>query len=181
MHARRVCRSPHGGSNDSRPHVRHDNGRPPARCRSDNHCRRRRRQGQAGDVEPAGYFHQAAWQGNVSFNISPYGPKIQRMSGILPGTCHDKRTGRLVRAGPDGAIGMQFDARPNAVIRPNGTFSFTAKVSSASGITPHTVTVGGTFYGNNVLGRARGRSTTAKYDRYSNCSGNQPFWAKRIG
>lgn len=103
------------------------------------------------------------------------------MSGILPGTCREKRTGRIVRAGRDGAIGMQFDALPNAVIRPNGTFAFTAKVSAASGLTPHTVTVRGTFYGNNALGRVRGRSTAAKYDRYSSCSGDQPFWVRRIG
>jgi hypothetical protein len=97
----------------------------------------------------------------------------------LPGTCRDKRKGRLVRAGPDGAIGMNFDAQPNTAIRPNGTFSFTAK-SPNSGFTPHTITVRGTFYGNNVLGRVRGRSTTSKFDPLSNCSGDQPFWAKRI-
>ena len=131
-------------------------------------------------VELAGFFHQAAWQGGVSIKISPSG-RIYRMEGILPGTCRDKRSGRVVRAGRDGAIGLQFDAQPNAVIRPNGAFAFAVKVSAASGLTPHTVTVRGTFYGNNVLGRVRGRSTTAKYDRYSGCSGDQPFWAKRLG
>jgi hypothetical protein len=132
------------------------------------------------NVQLAGYFHQALWPGTLSINISQYEPRIARMSGTLPSTCRDKRTGRLVRAGPDGAVGMQFDAQPNAVIRPNGTFAFTAKVGSGSGLTPHTVTVRGTFYGNNVLGRVRGKSTTAKYDRYSGCSGDQPFWAKRL-
>lgn len=103
------------------------------------------------------------------------------MSGILPGTCRDKRTSRIVRVGRDGAIGMQFDVLPNAVIRADGTFAFTAKASADSGLSPHTVTVRGTFYGNNVIGRASGRSTTAKFDRYSSCSGDQQFWAKRIG
>ena len=131
------------------------------------------------NVDLAGFFHRAAWQGGVSIKISPAG-RLYRTEGILPGTCRDKRTGRVVRAGRDGAIGMQFDAVPNAVIRPNGTFAFTAKVSAASGLTPHTVTVRGTFFGNNALGRVRGRSTTAKYDRYAGCSGDQPFWAKRI-
>jgi hypothetical protein len=131
------------------------------------------------NVELAGFFHQAKWQGAMSIYISPDGPTIRRLNGILPGTCRDKRTGRLVRAGSDGAIGMNFDAQPNAAIRPNGTFSFTAK-SPNSGFAPHTITVSGTFYGNNVLGRARGRSTTAKYERYSSCWGDQPFWAKRI-
>jgi hypothetical protein len=31
-----------------------------------------------------------------------------------------------------------------------------------------------------VLGRVTGRSTTAKYARYWSCSGDQPFWAKRV-
>ena len=132
------------------------------------------------NVELAGYFSQAKWQGTLSIKISEARPRIQRISGILPGTCREKRTGRLVRAGRDGAIGMQFDALPNAVIHPNGTFAFTAKVGAGSGLTPHTITVRGTFYGNNVLGRARGRSTTSKFDRYSSCSGDQPFWAKRL-
>jgi hypothetical protein len=131
-------------------------------------------------VELAGFFHQAKWQGSVSIYISPDGPTIRRLNGILPGTCREKRTGRVVRVGPDGAIGMNFDAQPKAVVRPNGTFSFTAK-SPASGFAPHTITVRGTFYGNNVLGRVRGQSTAAKYERYSSCSGDQPFWAKRIG
>ena len=134
-----------------------------------------------GDVELSGFFHQAAWQGNASIRIAPDGQRVYRMSGILPGVCRDKRTGRLVRAGRDGAIGMQFDVLPNAAIHPNGTFSFTAKATAESGLTPHTVTVRGTFYGNNVLGRVSGRSTTAKYDRYTGCTGDQPFWAKRIG
>lgn len=129
-------------------------------------------------VELAGFFHQAKWQGTLSITISPGEPRIRRMSGILPGTCREKRTGRVVRAGPDGAIGMEFDAQPNAAILPNGAFSFTAK-SPNSGFAPHTITVRGAFYGNNVLGRARGRSTAA--NRYSSCSGDQPFWAKRIG
>jgi hypothetical protein len=131
------------------------------------------------DVELSGFFSQAPWQGPLSIHISPGGPRIYRMSGVLPGTCREKKTGRVVRAGPDGAIGMNFDAKPNAAIRPNGTFSFTAK-SPASGFAPHTITVRGTFYGNNALGRVRGRSTAAKYDRYSSCWGDQPFWAKRI-
>lgn len=132
-------------------------------------------------IELAGYFSDAAWQGTMSITIAPGEPRIYRISGILPGTCYDKRKGRVVRAGPDGAIGMQFDALPNAVIHPNGTFAFSAKVPASSGLTPHTITVRGTFYGNNVLGRAHGRSTKSKYDPLSNCSGNQPFWAKRIG
>lgn len=134
-----------------------------------------------GNVELAGFFDQAAWQGGVSIRISPDGKRVYRVSGIVPGACRDKRTGRVVRAGADGAIGMQFDALPNAVINPNGTFSFTAMASADSGLTPHTVAVRGTFYGNNVLGRVKGRSTTATYDRYSSCSGDQPFWAKRLG
>jgi hypothetical protein len=133
------------------------------------------------DVELSGFFSQAPWQGPLSIHISPAGPRIQRISGVLPGTCREKKTGRVVRAGPDGAIGMNFAAQPNAAIRTNGTFAFTAKVSAASGPAPHTVTVRGTFYGNNALGRVRGRSSAAKYDRYSSCSGDQPFWAKRIG
>lgn len=133
------------------------------------------------NVELAGFFHEAAWAGTMSIKIAPGEPRIYRIGGILPGTCYDKRKGRVVRVGPDGAIGMQFDAQPNAVIHPDGTFAFTAKVGSGSGLTPHTITVRGTFYGNNVLGRAHGRSTKSKYDPLSNCSGNQPFWAKRIG
>jgi hypothetical protein len=131
-------------------------------------------------VELAGFFHQAKWPGGVSITISLGEPRVRRMSGILPGACREKRTGRVVRVGTDGAIGMNFDVQPNALIRPNGTFAFTAK-SPNSGFAPHTLTVRGTFYGNNVLARARGRSTAAKYDRYSSCWGDQPFWAKRLG
>jgi hypothetical protein len=134
-----------------------------------------------GEIELAGYFHQAAWPGTVTITTSSDGQRVYRISGDLPGVCRDKRTGRLLRAGRDGAISMLFDASPNALIHSDGTFSFTAKVSAASGLAPHTLTVRGTFYGNNVLGRASGRSTTAKYERYSSCSGDQPFWAKRIG
>jgi hypothetical protein len=134
-----------------------------------------------GGIELAGYFSEALWPGTMQIKVAPDGARIYRMTGILPGACFDRRKGRVVRAGPDGAIGMNFDALPNAVIHPDGTFAFSAKVGAGSGFTPHTITVRGTFYGNNVLGRARGRSTKAKYDRLSNCSGNQPFWAKRIG
>jgi hypothetical protein len=127
-----------------------------------------------------GYFHQALWEGSITFGIAESGPPtIRTVDGILPGTCREKRSGRLVRSGPDGAIGFEFAVAPNARIRPDGTFAFTATVTN-SGLTPHTITIKGRFYGNNVLGRAHGRSTTSKYDHYSSCVGDQPFWAKRI-
>ena len=126
-----------------------------------------------------GYFHQALWEGSITFLIAESGPPtIATVDGTLPGTCREKRTQRLVRSGPDGAIGFQFAAAPNARIRPDGTFAFTAIVPD-SGLTPHTISIKGRFYGNNVLGRAHGRSGTTKFDHYSSCVGDQPFWAKR--
>ena len=79
------------------------------------------------NVELAGFFSEAGWPGNVSIKIAPGEPRLYRISGILPGTCHDKRKGRTVRVGADGAIGMQFDALPNAVIHPDGTFGLHGK------------------------------------------------------
>ncbi len=102
--------------------------------------------------------------GNDVVNIAPGEPRIYRIGGILPGTCYGKRKGRVVRVDPDGAIGMQFDAKPNAVIHPDGTFAFTAKVGAGSGLTPHTITVSGTFTGTTCSAartdEARSRSTT---------------------
>jgi hypothetical protein len=129
-------------------------------------------------VQLQGYFHLAVWQGNVTFRVAE-GPTIRQVDGILPGTCYDKRKGRVVRAGPDGAIGLQFVVYPNAPVRADGSFSFTAK-GGGSDITPHTITVRGTFYGNNVLGRVKGRGGKSTYDPFSNCSGDQPFWARRL-
>ena len=114
----------------------------------------------------------------MRITISDTGTHVAAVDGLLPGTCQDARTGRRVTAGRDGAIAVLFVASPNALIRPNGTFAFTAKATAASGYPPHTITVRGTFYGSNVLGRATGRS--GKGDRYSECRGDEPFWAKRL-
>ena len=129
-------------------------------------------------IELQGMFHRAAWEGGVTFRISDSGTHIGQVDGILPGTCRDARTGRRAEAGRDGAIGVLFVAHPDALIRPDGTFAFTARATSDSGYPPHTITVRGAFYGSNVLGRVTGRSGTG--DRYSDCRGDEPFWAKRI-
>lgn len=134
-----------------------------------------------GGITLQGLFYLAPWEGDVSIQVSDTQPRIESVTGILPGTCHDDVTGRTLRVGRDGAIGVLFVASPNALIRPDGSFSFTAKAGLESGYPPHTITMRGTFYGNNVLGRVRGRSGSAKYNRRSNCSGDQPFWAKRVG
>lgn len=131
-------------------------------------------------VRMQGFFFRALWEGDLTIVVAQGAPSvIGSVSGILPGTCRDKRTGRLVRSGPDGAIGLQFEVQPRARVRPDGSFAFTARVGAENGIAPHTITVRGTFYGNNVLGRVRGRGGTTASDRYSGCTGDQPFWAKR--
>jgi hypothetical protein len=53
-----------------------------------------------------------------------------------PGPCYDKCKRRIVRPGRDGAIGLQFSVYPNAPVRANGSFAFTAK--GVGDITPHT-------------------------------------------
>jgi hypothetical protein len=128
-----------------------------------------------------GFFYRAPWEGDVTITIADTSPPtVGRVEGILPGTCHDKRTGLPARSGPDGAIGMQFEVWPRARIRPDGSFAFTAK-GLVGGLAqePHTISMTGRFYGSNVLGRVRGRSGDARFERYSGCTGNQPFWAKR--
>ena len=129
-------------------------------------------------IELQGFFHRAAWEGDVRLTISETGKQIAQVDGILPGICEDARSGRLAKVGRDGAIGVLFVARPNAPIRPNGTFAFTARVSADSGFPPHTITMQGTFYGSNVLGSVRGKS--GKDSRYSSCRGDRPFYAKRV-
>jgi hypothetical protein len=128
-------------------------------------------------VDLQGYFYRPAWGGNVTFRIVD-GPTIRQVDGILPGPCYDKRKRRVVRPGRDGAIGLQFSVYPNAPVHANGSFSFTAK--GVGDITPHTVTVRGTFYGNNALGRVKGRGGKSQYDPLSNCKGDEPFWARRL-
>ena len=68
-------------------------------------------------VALAGFFPSGQVAGRcVDQHSSARGARVLRMSGILPGTCREKWTGRVVRVGTDGAIGMNFDAQPNAVI-----------------------------------------------------------------
>lgn len=129
-------------------------------------------------VQLQGFFDRAPWQGTVTIRIGENG-KIRQVDGVLPGTCRDKRTGSMARSGRDGAIGLQFVVYPDAPVRANGSFAFTAK-GGGEDIAPHTITVRGTFYGNNVIGRVKGRGGTTEYDRYAKCSGDQPFWAKRL-
>lgn len=101
------------------------------------------------------------------------------MQGSLPGTCRSRKDGSLRRAGPDGAIGLLFDISAGAaVIRPDGSFGFTAKNAGGEDLDPATLTITGTFFGNNVLGRLKGRS--GKGPLYSSCEGNEPFWARRV-
>ena len=75
-----------------------------------------------------------------------------------------------------------FDVQARAaVIRPNGSFGFSAKNAGGEDLDPARLTIRGTFYGNNVLGRVTGRSTGSPSSRYSSCTGDQPFWARRQG
>ena len=169
----RIWRSRRGGSNDApSSSLVTTSGRPAARRRLHNGCRRGRRRGQAAAPEDRARRPTSPTLPGKEPCRSPSRPASRGSTGSA-GSCRaratTRRKGRVVRAGPDGAIGMQFDALPNAVIHPDGTFAFSAKVPASSGLTPHTITVRGTFYGNNVLGRVHGRSTKTKYDPYSSC------------
>ena len=134
-----------------------------------------------GNVEFQGFFHRALWGGDIQISVSDDGTAFTRVQGVLPSTCRARRSGRLKRAGPDGAIGLVFDvAIRGADIRPDGSFAFTGRNGSLDGgLPPATLTISGTFSGNNVLGRVTGRS--GKDALYSSCRGNQPFWARRVG
>jgi hypothetical protein len=126
-----------------------------------------------------GVFHRALWGGNIEIPVSDDGTSIGRVQGILPGTCRERRTGRVRRAGPDGAIGFQFDVTvANAAVGPDGSFAVTGRNGSLEGgLPPATLTIRGRFFGNNVLGRVTGVSGKDAF--YSSCRGNQPFWARR--
>jgi hypothetical protein len=131
-----------------------------------------------GGLEFQGVFHRALWGGGITFQLSDDGRAVLRVQGILPGTCRDRSDGRLKRTGPDGAIGLLFDVGSRAGrIALNGSFGFTARNALGEGLDPAKLTISGTFYGNNVLGRVKGRGGTGR--RYSNCRGDEPFWAKR--
>lgn len=111
-------------------------------------------------VELQGYFHLADWGGSLAIRISREGPVIRQVDGLLPGTCRDSRTGRLLRSGRDGAIGVMITVYPNAPVRPNGSFSFTAKAPPQAGLAPHTITMSGTFYGNNRAAPSTGTTSS---------------------
>jgi hypothetical protein len=133
-----------------------------------------------GGVEFQGAFHRALWGGAIGFQVSEDGTAVGRIQGLLPSTCRDRRDGRTKRAGPDGAIAIQFDVRGTA-IRPNGTFSLTAHNAGGEGLDRATFRISGTFYGSNVLGQVTGRSTSSPATaRYTGCAGRQPFWARRV-
>jgi hypothetical protein len=133
-----------------------------------------------GGVQLQGVFHRALWGGAISFQISDDGTAIARVEGLLPSTCRDRRDGRTKRAGPDGAIALQFDVG-GAAIRPNGTFSFTAHNAGGEGLDRATFRISGTFYGSNALGQVTGRSTGSPATaRYTGCAARQPFWARRV-
>lgn len=63
-------------------------------------------------------------------------------------------------------------------IADDGSFSFSSRNGSLDGgLAPGTLTISGSFYGNNALGRLRG--TTGREFIYSSCTGTQPFWIRR--
>jgi len=108
----------------------------------------------------------------------------------MSATCRDSRDGHAIRAGKDGQVGINFDGLPNAPIQPDGSFTFTLSTENTAfaelvgvGRAPISVTVNGTFYGNNVVGRVRaraGKSSGTSSFKFTGCSGDEPFWARRI-
>lgn len=135
------------------------------------------RQPAGGELTFDGRFHRALWAGSLTIAVSADGASIQRIQGILPANCRDRRNGRLRRNGFDGSIGIVFDME-GGPIAPDGSFAFRSKNGSLSGgLAPGTLTITGTFYGNNALGRLSG--STGRDVLYSSCIGNQPFWVRR--
>lgn len=133
-------------------------------------------------LEFRGRFESAPWS-DVTLCSSIDGTFVTFAAGGVPGTCHG-RQGGVRKAGRDGAIEARFEVYPGALpgarIGPGGSFRFTARpkpVQLHGGLADHVVTMSATFYGNNVLGRARVRS--AKDALYLSCSGDARFWARR--
>lgn len=96
--------------------------------------------------------------------------------GGIPGTC--VKDGKVRRAGPDGAIDVMFQGYTGrAPIASNGSFAFRMKGGTGFGNGRFTVTLRGTFHGNNVVGRAKGRMGPDPI--LGTCTADAAFWAKR--
>jgi len=135
-------------------------------------------------LEFQGNFEGAPGSG-ITLCSSHDGTLVTFAHGGVPATCRVRQGG--VRNAPrDGAIVAEFHVYPGALvgarIRPGGSFGFTARpnrVDLQGGLADHVVTVRGTFYGNNVVGRARARSGKDAF--YLGCTGDARFWARRTG
>jgi hypothetical protein len=111
------------------------------------------------------------------------------MLGSVPSTCRDRR-GHDQKAGRDGDVGVNFGSAATTPIQTDGSFTLTYSGESTafadrvgSGRAPTTVTITGTFYGNNVLGRVQARAGPSKSGStfaFSVCRGDQQFWARRV-
>jgi hypothetical protein len=95
-----------------------------------------------------------------------------------PGPCYDKCKRRIVRPGRDRrdrAAVLRLPERAGARER-----LVRLHRQGRGRHHPAHVTVRGTFYGNNALGRVKGRGGKSQYDPLSNCKGDEPFWARRL-
>ena len=126
-----------------------------------------------------GVFLGANWS---YVEICPAREKLIACSGMAPGTCRAE-AGRISKPNRDGAISAQFNLLPRAAVAVDGSFAFTVR-SPGPGQPPANpslpkivMTVRGTFYGNNVVGRVR--FTSGKDAFYTGCTGDVRFRAKR--
>jgi len=142
------------------------------------------------ELEFRGRFHRAPWEGVLLLRPSKDGTELAWVTGSIPATCRDSRDGHAIRAGKDGQVGIDFGGVLNAPIQPDGSFTFTLSMEYTVfaefvgvGMAPISVTVNGTFYGSNVVGRVRaraGKSSGTSSFKFTGCSGDQPFWARRV-
>lgn len=100
------------------------------------------------------------------------------VGGALPGTCR-RADGRVLKAGRDGDEFALFQGFTGAApIADNGSFAFVLrKPAQPGGAAPFSVSVRGTFYGHNVVGRIKGWAGPDPLQ--GRCTGDAAFWAKR--
>ena len=130
-------------------------------------------------VEFRGQLEHAGYNGTIVV-VAVAGKAVGWVGGLLPATCRDLQ-GRT--SAPEDGASIDFqEYTGGAPISPGGSFAFTLRPRPQTikyGRAPFVVKVRGTFYGNNVVGRAQGSS--GKGQQYTRCTGNARFWARRWG
>lgn len=131
-----------------------------------------------GYIQFIGAFSDSRWAGSLGMDVSQDGTRLVAVTGIAPGPCEDRDFGHML-PGRDGATGPQlwFFPKDGAPIRASGSFAAAGKQPSSRGSPHGTVSVKGTFLGDQVRGRLSARIKTS----YDTCTANVAFSAHRVG